>query len=355
VTAACEPTSYAAVAVRLQGKALGDRVPISGTFDLTARCNLRCGHCYVANRRSSGGALADLPTERVLAVLEQAAEAGCLWLGLTGGEPLLRSDFAEIYSRARRLGFLVTVLTNGTLVTPALAARFADLPPCSIDVTLYGFTSDTYRHVTGFAEARDAAFRGVDLLLGRGVRVALKTTLSTINEAELESLRRHAAAVGLRLRVDGLLHGALDGTPLEQGLRLPPERAARVHLDDEAARDGWREQDRRVREGGNDRLFACAAGRGAFHVDSGGRLTPCLMVREPAFDLGRGAFLDGWNGVIREAVERPRSDSSPCRGCADAGFCEVCPGWSAVESGDPEARVDHLCRVARERASVLAA
>ena len=74
-------------------------MPVSGAFDLTYRCNLRCVHCYCGHATAQSPAQgAELGTDEVLRLLAEAADAGCLQLVLSGGEPLLRRDFAQIYT-----------------------------------------------------------------------------------------------------------------------------------------------------------------------------------------------------------------------------------------------------------------
>ncbi len=134
------------------------RVPISGTLELTHRCNLGCVHCYLGSRQDrQHSAEREMTTDEVLSVLDQVAAAGCLNLVLSGGEPLLRRDFAEIYRHARGLGLVVTVFSNATLVTEELVDLFRDYPPYAVDISVYGATPATYEKVTGVA----GSFEGV--------------------------------------------------------------------------------------------------------------------------------------------------------------------------------------------------
>jgi len=105
------------ISLRQFGEALrwGDgerRLPISGTFELTMRCNLNCVHCYgrlpIDDMQSQRE---ELSFSEVCALLDDAAQAGCLWLLITGGEPLVRPDFIDIYTYAKKKGFLITLFT----------------------------------------------------------------------------------------------------------------------------------------------------------------------------------------------------------------------------------------------------
>ena len=121
------------------------RIPISGSIDVTQRCNNQCLHCY--NNLSAGDQKAsevELTFDEYRRIIDEIVDAGCLWLLFTGGEIFLRKDFLDIYTYAKRKGLLITLFTNGTLITADIADYLAQLAPFSIEVTLYGRTKDTY-------------------------------------------------------------------------------------------------------------------------------------------------------------------------------------------------------------------
>ena len=121
--------SYGEFGERLQDKIKSRRFPLSGSLELTFRCNLRCAHCYAACGHEGIPQQAELSYAEILNIIDQIAEAGCLWLLLTGGEPLIRPDFVDIYAYAKRKGFLITLFTNATLITPEIVDILVDLPP----------------------------------------------------------------------------------------------------------------------------------------------------------------------------------------------------------------------------------
>ena len=121
--ASLQTLDYASWTARLKAQVGDRRVPLGGTLELTHRCNHRCRHCFNNLGPKDAPALArELSTREAARILEEAAALGCVWVLLTGGEILLRPDFTEIYDHACWLGLLVTLFTNGTLVTSMLAA-----------------------------------------------------------------------------------------------------------------------------------------------------------------------------------------------------------------------------------------
>ena len=115
---------------------------------MTHRCNLRCVHCYLGDERNAESAGAERDTAFWCSVVDQIAEAGCLNLLITGGEPL-RGRTSPRSTRARSArGLLVTVFTNGTRLDDSFVRLFNELPPELVEVSLYGATKETYDRVT---------------------------------------------------------------------------------------------------------------------------------------------------------------------------------------------------------------
>ena len=143
-----ETRDYASWSLSVKERVGGKRVPLAGTIELTRRCNNRCRHCYNNLPAKDPKALAsELSTSDIRRILDEIAAAGCVWLLMTGGEILLRPDFLELYRHAKKNGLLVTLFTNGTLVTPKLAEALVQSRPFAIEVTLYGSTAETYERV----------------------------------------------------------------------------------------------------------------------------------------------------------------------------------------------------------------
>ena len=146
------------------------RIPVNGAIEVTRRCPLTCCHCY--NRQPFADKEErerELTLNEHRELLDELQRAGTLWLLYTGGEIFAREDFVEIYRIARERGFLVSLFTNATLVTPEIADVLADLPPVSVEVTVYGSSRETYEHVTGVAGSFERCMNGLMLLKDRRV------------------------------------------------------------------------------------------------------------------------------------------------------------------------------------------
>jgi radical SAM protein with 4Fe4S-binding SPASM domain len=341
---------------RLQASLRQRRLPVSGSLEVTYRCNLSCAHCYLGDRRRGLPGRQELSTAEIFRLLDEITDEGCLWFLLTGGEPLVRPDLLEIYRYARHKGLLVTLFTNGTLLTPPIAAALADLPPQSVEITLYGRTQQTYERITGVPGSHARCLRGIDLLLKHGVRLKLKSMVMTLNRHELGDMQQFAASLGVEYRYDPLLNAGMDGARAPIAYRLTPEEVTAIDHDDPSRWVLFERAEKRIRsQTVEDRyLYLCGAGRSSFHIDPYGALSPCILSRAHTFDLRQGSFNTGWEQFLPGVRALPAAGGrNNCAHCSLLPLCGQCPGWSEAESGNPHQKVDYLCQVAHLRARAL--
>lgn len=347
--------SYAQFSKRWQRQVEAKRIPIDGSFELTFRCNLRCAHCYCNLPANSQDAFSkELKTEEIFKIFDQIAEAGCLWLLLTGGEPLVRKDFLEIYTYAKKKGFLINLFTNGTLITPEIADFLAEWLPNRVEITLYGVTKETYEKITRVPGSFKRCKRGIDLLLERKIPLRLKTIAMTLNHDEFSKIKEYAEGLGVEFRFDPELNPRLDGSKTPLAFRLPPEEVLKLELTDEKRIEGWRELCKKsIGPPESDNLYICGAGISLFHIDPFGKLSACMMARYKSYDLLRGSFHEGWHGFIPQFITQKSKNDYKCRQCELISICSQCPGWAWLENGDLEMPVKYLCQIAHLRAEAF--
>lgn len=339
---------------RFYGRVARERIPISGSIELTRRCTWRCRHCY-AGPSPAAARSGELAAAEWRRILDEITEAGCLHLLLTGGDPLCHEGFSEIYRHAKRQGMLVTLFTNGALLTPHILELFSDLPPQGVEITIYGASAAVHEAVTGVEGSFDRSLGAIRALLERQLPVRLKTMHMRLNQHELPAMARLADRLGVKFRFDAALFPRFDGdrTPLQW--RVDPAEAVAAEFNDPRLAASWAAFHRRAKnfvpfEG----LYQCAAGRTSFHIDPAGRLSPCLMMRQLSFDLRRGAFRTGWDRVMSRLEEFPAGDAYRCLDCSIRVFCDFCPAFFALESGAADQPCDYLCETGHLRARYLA-
>jgi radical SAM protein with 4Fe4S-binding SPASM domain len=347
--------SAAAWVSRLQKKAGIGNLPLRASVEFTERCNLGCVHCYV-NQPAGDRALRrrELTLEQWKDILDQAAEAGVIWLMVTGGEPLLRPDFTDFYLYAKHKGFHVTLMTNGTLLTPDLTDLFVEFPPWEIEVTLYGATAETYECITGVRGSYDRCIRGIDLLLERGLALNLKTMALTLNVHEIRAMQQMAKKWDVRFRYDPAVHSRLDGSRKPLACRLSPEEIVALEKNDPKRMTQWHDYCShpapRVDPG---KLFTCGAALNSFHIDPYGGLHPCLTVRWLEYDLLTGSLGEALHEFLPQVRSMPVQHDHTCWQCDLRPICQPCAAWSQCEMGEPETPDPFRCRLAHLRNQVL--
>lgn len=352
--------AYQAYSQLLFAKAGSRGVPLSGTFELTARCNLDCKMCYIHRRANDAAALRqERSAADWLRLAEECCRAGTLLLLLTGGEPLLRRDFREIYSGCKKLGLMLSLNTNATLLDERMADFLASDPPSRVNITLYGASAETYGALCGDPSAYDRVLRAIDLLQQAGVLVKLNCSVTPYNRNDAEKIyafaREHAlpvqAASYMFPPVRACEHGcfAADRMTSEQSAeeKLRYDRArftpnalrerCRALLDGEQPAD----PDNECQELPTERI-RCRAGSSTFWVTWDGQLRPCGMMTCPTVPLEPDGFADAWQSIraARESILVP----AKCTSCAMRHACDQCAAVCYAETGSFTGVPEYMCR-----------
>ncbi len=344
------PTEYGALVREMLRRAALVGQPAHGAFELTSRCNLSCRMCYV--RHPAGDmtrAAAELPAAAWLELARQATANGMVFLLLTGGEVLLRRDFFEIYEPLTRMGLVLALFTNGTLITKDVAARLAQAPPSRTELTIYGARAATYEAVTGVPGSFRACLAGIEALLAHRIPLGLKTTLTRQNVGELEEMRRLARAWGVPFSAGWLLCGRPDrASSGVEDCRLSPGECVNLEAADQASAHEWLEVALRESNPRRESNFSCHAGRAAFVITPEGDMNVCLVLSQPAARPLEVGFAEAWKQVTRY-VEAAPAPAPACRDCEALAFCARCPAWSMIETGTLTDPVPYLCDIAHAR------
>lgn len=350
---------YADFSAEFHAKLHATRTPSDVTIEVTHRCPLTCAHCY--NNLPMGDAAArrgELSLDEHRRLLDELAEAGCLWILYTGGEIFARHDFLDIYTAAKRKGFLVTLFTNGTLVTPRIADYLAEWRPFAIEITLYGATRETYEALTGIPGSFNRCLRGIRLLKERGLPLALKTVAVSINKHEIGAMKALARELGVHFKFDAMMTPRIDCSQSPLEVRLQPWEIVKMDLEDPARVAEWRKlaerfaRDVKPHPRGQD-VYQCGGGIDGFAIDPEGKMSICVISQRDKYDWRGGSVAEGWNHFLRTVRAKPATQVTKCTACEIRDMCGMCPANAELESGDPEAPVDFLCHVAHLRARTM--
>lgn len=337
---------------RFNNRVVADRVPVSGMIELTRRCNLKCVHCYLGQSEERFQSDRELSTEEVFDVIDQIVDAGCLYLTLTGGDPMMRKDFPDVYRYAKHKGLLVTVMCDGVLVTKRIMELFRELPPTSVEVSVYGATAETYERVTQIPGSFPKCIRGVRRLVeAGGFEVRLKTVLMSFNVHEADAMRALAEDFGLRMKMDAAVFPCLytaDRRPMD--LRVPARQVVQIELSDPRAVSDWLEYlDRPSTPAPNEKLYVCGAGVTGFYIDPYGFLYPCMMTTRYKYNLREADFATLWRERVGELHDRKPRQGYECAGCELQRACASCPGFHDQEHGAEDVKSDYVCDTAKLR------
>jgi radical SAM protein with 4Fe4S-binding SPASM domain len=334
------------------------RFPLSATIELTHRCPLTCAHCYnnlsMADRQARRN---ELTLQEHCKILDELAEAGCLKVTFTGGEIFARKDFLAIYTHAKQRGLLVTLFTNGTLITPRIADYLVEWRPLDIEITLYGRTCETYERLTGIPGSYARCLQGIRLLRDRKLPLQLKTVAVSINLHEVLAMQAFAEELGVPFRFDAIMNPRTDCSQSPLAVRLTPEQVVQLDVDDSRRRKEWTKlgdiDTCTVHGSEEDDLYTCGGGMHGCAIDPYGKLSICVISHQDEYDLRAGSFREGWEQFLLKVRAKKRTRLCRCRSCELRGMCPMCPAQGELTHRDAELPVDFLCEVTHLRAQLF--
>ncbi|MBI4966374.1 MAG: radical SAM protein [Desulfomonile tiedjei] len=339
------------------------RLPLEGDLDLTYRCNNDCRHCWVRIPANALERSQELTFEEIRSIVDQARALGTREWAISGGEPMLRADFAEIFNYLTRKSTTYTLNTNGTLITPKIARLLRRKG--SKMVALYGATAEVSDHITRNPGSFEAALRGMAYLREAGAGFTVQLIPMKDNYHQWQAMIQLARSYSETWRCGSAwLYLSASGSP-ERNAEIAAQRlspAEVVALDPPGSSCEERVGERQAHSlldsfcdgHRDDRLFAgCIEMRREFHIDPYGWMTFCCFVTDPSmrYDLRSGSFREAWDEFIPSLANRVHGGQEwreNCGSCEKRHDCRWCPVYGYLETGRFSAPVPYLCDVAEE-------
>ncbi len=355
-----EQLSYGAFSADLHQRQSGQRAPMQVSIEVTRRCPLECQHCY--NNLPMGDQDArsrEMTTEEHFRMLDELVEMGCFWLLYTGGEIFARKDFLEIYTYAKKKGFLITLFTNGTLINEKIADYLVEWPPFAIEITLYGRTKETYEALTQIPGSYDRCLRGIELLRERGLPLKLKTVATTINKHEIFAMKQFAEELlDVEFKCDGQINPRIDCSQSPLAVRLTPEEVVAIDMHFPMGVSEYRRLANHGLENppsveASKTTYFCGGGINSFAVNAYGEMSICVISQQDTFDVRQAGLGQAWEHSLREVRVSKRTRVTKCAECRIQSICGMCPANGEMENGDKESPVEFLCHAAHLRAAVI--
>ncbi len=318
-------------------KAYQDAIPISGTFELTPRCNFNCRMCYVhLDEKQIPWYGREMTGKEWIQTAHAAKEAGTVWLCVTGGEPLVHPDFPEIWKELTQMGFFITLQTNASLIQGDMADLLAEYPPRAVKITLYGSNDEVYEQVCRVKGGFSRVDRGIRTLRELKIPVQL---ISTVIRQNLEDVPR-MAYYAYQNRLPWMATGGVKAT-----VRNPDSQARMVRVEEKLEQQKKEEIRYRLEKAPvnieRKPCTYCKDYRLGYWVTWNGMMRFCSFMNEPDLSVRDRAFSQAWQELIQyeEALDWPEE----CKTCKVQKACMKCAGTLAAECGSPHRVTEEFC------------
>ncbi len=349
--------------------AASPRLPLEASIDLTYRCSNRCRHCWLWAADTPDERAAELTTDEWRAVVDQARALGTRRWSISGGEPMLREDFSELFDYVTRKAVGYSLNTNGALITPQIAQLLTRKG--NKMVALYGATAEVHDHVTRTPGSFDATMEGFARLRRPGPASPCSSSPCATTGTSGRRMKDLAASLSPHWRVGAawlFMSACGDAARNAEIARQRLDPADVIALDEPVPADdaAWPRAAADVACGGvrgaagDDRVYArCIEGRRDLHVDPYGGVAHCSFIKDPAlrFSLrGAGGIAPGaleriWEEELPAVADRACGGVEYLEGCASCDLrddCRWCGVYGYLEHGRHGAKVEYLCEVAKE-------
>ena len=324
------------------------RLPYSVLFELTARCNMNCVHCYLQNVHDTK----DLSYDKIIQIIDILYEKGIVFLTFTGGEILLRKDFVDIYLYAKKKGFLVELFTNGYLFDDKIIGVLAEYPPLLVDISLYGASENTYCKVTGLQNAFTRVIQNCKKLKKAGIRVSLKSPIIDITFPEIKDMQMLADKLQIPFVYTFEICNTIDRQDVPKMHQISLNKALeyefanhykQIETEGRKSKSNYDEIINTLRN--NEKVYSCNVAVNSFVVDYNGKMCPCMKLRHRGIKLEKNNYEKIWSDFKKYSAQIATMDYK-CKGCEALYYCDVCPAEMDFLYNDPEYRPENACKCA---------
>ena len=303
-----------------------DHMPLSLFVELTGYCNFSCPFCYINEENYHHSMIPRFPEFKK--TLDFFVEAGLVYCTITGGECLLHPDFEEIYRYLKESGVLVTVFTNGYLLTDRIVDLFKAYKPFKVEISLYGHNDASYAAATNTVDVEaDKIYECILKLKSSGINVVCKTPITKLTEDSYPIIQRWCEENGIPYYTGADLMDTYSGTSRKEYLaseslieELRNKSNQAFWADEEMMRIAYAEKKRRI-------CFDCSAGRYDIMIDSHGMLLPCMKaawVEEWKFDLPKLGAKTAYEMMVDKIMQEKGKPLQYCTGCPHNQICQEC-------------------------------
>lgn len=328
--------------------------PWHGQIELTYGCNLNCIHCYC---KGSEKKEEELSLGQWKKILDEIKAEGCVYLTLSGGEPLIREDFLELYAAVKENGFIITLFTNGLALNRDILEYLTKYPPYSLEITLNGITASTYEAITQVPGSFALVMQNIRKLKKEKLPLTLKANCLKENKDEIAKVKSFADKFlgkkrnRFHFKFSQYISPCLNCAQGPLKSRLSFNEILKLKMQDP---DIWHEYQRELKADlfrfnyDKNLLYHCNTWLNQFFIDPYGRLKFCVLSPKFAVDLKSSSFKQGFYKIFPQMASQRFKSDSKCINCRLRPVCYHCPARAFLETGDEEAPVPYFCSLAKE-------
>ncbi len=335
-------------------------IPLRGEIDLTYRCNNNCRHCWLWIPDNSPQKANELTFDEIIRIVDEAIKMGCREWAISGGEPMLRDDFIEIFDYITSNSSSYSLNTNGTLITPKIANLMKKRGNKLI--ALYGATPQIHDQITRNPGSFELFAQGIAYLKEADVGFTVQIVPMKSNIRQYAEMISLAQSLSPFYRIGASwLHFSADGLSEKNKMieeeRLPPKQILKFDkpsMNEFSGRpDDYNANEYRESNNKKSILGACIACRREIHLDPYGSASFCCFIKDPSYryNLRKGSLFDCWEKFLPNLSLEVTSDKEyeqNCGSCSLRDECLWCPGYAYLEHRRPTAKIEYLCQAALE-------
>ena len=340
------------------------RIPIAGNIELLPLCNMDCKMCFAKMTREQMNAHAPMHTYKEwLEIAKEMNKAGMLFLLLTGGEPFLYPNFKELYLGLKKMGIIVSINTNGTLINKEIVEYLASDPPRRLNITLYGANDETYGKLCNNPKGFTQVINNIKMLQEKNIDIKLNCSLTPLNIHEQEKMYKIAENLGLPIEMGYYMFPPTRKNNINNvSYRLSPSQAAVARFTYEKLK----RDDKQMLEYVNYALntyesfkqtepyttgYTCRSGNSVFWVNYDGTMSACSFTNDYQINIFENEFVYSWNKLI-EHVSNSKL-SKKCHYCKERILCGRCAAAAYAETGDINGVPEYYCKLTNHYIELL--
>lgn len=323
--------------------------PLTGIFELTYECPFDCVHCYC---KGSENKKEELNLTQIKDILSQLQSLGCIRIAFSGGEPMSRKDFIDIYLFAKRKGFLIDIFTSGFNLKDEIISALKKSPPHCIEITLNAISKNTYETITHKQGSFEIVLKNINKLKRNCLPLVIKSNCLSLNKNEIikiKSFSKELLGPDLRrFRLDPIILPRLNGDKSPCAYRLSPQDLRALFEADDDCFAEYKEalgcapvllRDKKF-------LYQCSAWRSQFFIDPFGRIKFCQFSDEFSVDLKKNSLSAYLSQISAKILNEEFKTDAKCRDCNLRQACYYCPARAYLETGGKEKPVPYFCELA---------